>query len=451
MVRIGSSRRGVAGERGLTPEPPDALLYPALEAAWLVARVGERATPPQHAPRAVRRLLNHARLTAGAAKVVRKALNDDDEFRARVASVATEEAVGRAGVLFLARPDGWEQELAELMAAEAETEEAEGEEREKRTTVRRLKGAERARRRAEEALAEAKAQATRAAADLAEERRGRKAAEAEVRALGDRVAALEQDVAAVGSGAGVDPEEVLALRRRVEELEAAPERVVEIVRHTETADAALQHRVHRLLAEAADAARTLAASLAGAAAELESPAASEVEVPSAPPVSEPTRRPIPPRRRKPAALLPGIHDDSVEAAEYLVRRGGALLLVDGYNASLRYRSDLPIAELRRRFVDALDELAARTGVDVHVVFDGADTGGGPVPAVSRRGRTRVTFSPADVEADDVILELVGATPAARVVLVASDDRRVRTGAEEQGANLLTITQLLAVLRRERES
>jgi predicted RNA-binding protein with PIN domain len=450
VVRIGSSRRGVAGERGLKPDVPDTLLFPALEAAWLVARMGERASPPQHAPRAVRRLLQHARLTAGAAKVVRKALNEDDEFRTRVAAVATEEAVGRAGVLFLARPEGWEDELGDLVAAEAESEEVEGEEREKRTTLRRLKGAERARRRAEEALAEVKAQATRAAADLAEERQGRRAAEAEVRALTERVAAVEQSASATDIG---DADELLALRRRVEELEAAPERVVEVVRPAEAqapveSDPVLRARIRELLGDAAAAAQGLATSLAAAAAELEAAATPATEAPAAPP--PPVSRPLPPRRRTPAPLLPGIHDDSVEAAEYLVRRGGALLLVDGYNASLRYRPDLAIAELRRRFVDALDELAARTGVDIHVVFDGAEDGGTAVRGVSRRGRTRVTFSPADVEADDVILELVGATPAARVVLVASDDRRVRTGSEEQGANLFTIDQLLAVLRRERE-
>jgi predicted RNA-binding protein with PIN domain len=420
-----------------------------LEAAWLLARVGERASPPQHAPRAVRRLLQHARLTTGAAKVVRKALNDDDEFRARVARVATEEAVGRAGMLFLARPEGWEDELAELAAAEAESEEAEGEEREKRTTMRRLKGAERARRRAEEALAEVKAQATRAASDLAEERQGRRAAEAEAQALSERVARLEEHAAAA-SGGDTDVEELLALRRRVEELEAAPERVVEVIRRAEEqvpveSDPELRARIRLLLADAAAAAQSLATSLAAAAAELEVAA---TQAPEAPPA--PVPRAAPRRRRKPAPLLPGILDDSVEAAEYLVRRGGALLLVDGYNASLRYRSDLPIAELRRRFVDALDELAARTGVDVHVIFDGAEDGSTAVRGFSRRGRTRVTFSPADVEADDVILELVGTTPAARVVLVASDDRRVRTGSEEQGANLLTIDQLLAVLRRERD-
>lgn len=133
-----------------------------------------------------------------------------------------------------------------------------------------------------------------------------------------------------------------------------------------------------------------------------------------------------------------------------MRVRGALLLVDGYNASLAYRPELPIAEQRRRLVDALDELAARTGVEPHVVFDGAEVVRSPGPAsTGRRRGTRVSFSPPDVEADDVILGMVDGVPPARVVVVASDDRRVRDGAWDRGANVLSTAQLRAVLRRER--
>ena len=103
------------------------------------------------------------------------------------------------------------------------------------------------------------------------------------------------------------------------------------------------------------------------------------------------------------------------------RRGGrsprsgarrALLLVDGYNISQAAWYQDPIARQRTRLVDALAELHARTGVEVEVVFDGADVdriGDRPVrPAV------RVRFSASGVEADDVLLELVDAArPAGR--------------------------------------
>jgi predicted RNA-binding protein with PIN domain len=164
----------------------------------------------------------------------------------------------------------------------------------------------------------------------------------------------------------------------------------------------------------------------------------------------PSRKPERPRRR-PSPLPPAVLDDSPEAADHLVRLPGVLVLVDGYNASLAYRPDLPIPELRRRLVDALDELVARTGADVHVVFDGAEqVGEGPTTRTGgRRGAARVQFSAPDVEADDVILAIVDEVPLSRPVVVASDDRRVQDGARDRGANAISSGQLLAALRRER--
>jgi predicted RNA-binding protein with PIN domain len=139
-------------------------------------------------------------------------------------------------------------------------------------------------------------------------------------------------------------------------------------------------------------------------------------------------------------------DDSVEAADHLVRVPGMALLVDGYNASQTGWPELPIAEQRRRLVDALAELAARTGVDASVVFDGAETAWpGVSPATPRS--VKVSFSPADVEADDVILDRVAALDPSRRVLVASSDKRVRDGAAAMGANVISSAQLLGALRR----
>jgi predicted RNA-binding protein with PIN domain len=121
-----------------------------------------------------------------------------------------------------------------------------------------------------------------------------------------------------------------------------------------------------------------------------------------------------------------------------------VLVVDGYNASLRRWPDAPIAEQRRRLVDALGGLAARTGVDVQVVFDGTDPEASGLSAAPR-GRVRVRFSAADVEADDVILDLVDRLPHDRVVIVATDDRRVRRGAAARGANVIGQAQLFSLL------
>ncbi|MDQ2825680.1 MAG: NYN domain-containing protein, partial [Actinomycetota bacterium] len=169
-----------------------------------------------------------------------------------------------------------------------------------------------------------------------------------------------------------------------------------------------------------------------------------VEGEAAPPHRD-TVRPKRPRRI-PVPLPPGVLDDSVEAADHLVRVPGMTLLVDGYNASLSVWPELSIAEQRRRLVDALAELAARTGVDASVVFDGADTAWpGASPTTSRH--VKVSFSPADVEADDVILDRVAGLDPSRRVLVASSDRRVRDGAVTMGANVISSAQLLRALRR----
>jgi predicted RNA-binding protein with PIN domain len=81
-----------------------------------------------------------------------------------------------------------------------------------------------------------------------------------------------------------------------------------------------------------------------------------------------------------------------------------------------------------------------------VVFDGADpVWPAVVPTTARR--VKVSFSPADVEADDVILARVADIDPSRPVLVASSDRRVRDGAAAQGANVISSDQLLAVMRR----
>ena len=108
--------------------------------------------------------------------------------------------------------------------------------------------------------------------------------------------------------------------------------------------------------------------------------------------------------------------------------------------------ELGAAEQRRRLVALLSDLAARTCNRVEVVFDGAEVDGGAVtvPAAARRW-VRVRFSPPDVEADDVVLDLVAQLPAGRPVIVVSSDNRVREGARRGGANLLYSRQLLDTL------
>jgi len=188
--------------------------------------------------------------------------------------------------------------------------------------------------------------------------------------------------------------------------------------------------------------------LAGLAAALGEPgdepgAAALVPESSKPPAPGEAVRP---GRRIPVALPGGLLDDSVAAAEHLLRTPGAVLVVDGYNVTMTGWPELAAAEQRRRLVALLADLAARTSTRVELVFDGAevDTATVTVPAPARQW-VRVRFSAPDVEADDVVLDLVAQLPAAQPVIVVSSDNRVRQGARRGGANLLYSRQLLDTL------
>ncbi|HEX8802684.1 MAG TPA: NYN domain-containing protein, partial [Acidimicrobiales bacterium] len=139
-------------------------------------------------------------------------------------------------------------------------------------------------------------------------------------------------------------------------------------------------------------------------------------------------------------------DDSVDAAEHLLRVPGVVLVVDGYNVSMTGWPTLDAPRQRERLASSLAELSARTSTDVELVFDGADVGVTAL-ASAARSHVHVQFSPAGVEADDVVLDLVAQLPSGRPVVVASSDNRVRAGARRLGANLVHARQLLDLLRR----
>ena len=397
-------------------------------------------------PRELRPFLRFTRLPAGAAAVVQRVLDADEDFRQRVLASAwpMEDDLGRAAWLYIVRPEGWADELAALTASAAASdaviEDALAEER----ATRRLARADERLRRLEAELAASKEREAAAVEELAGLRRarqasGRRAEEAESArdaALAE-VARLRDELAAAVRPAPVVAPVVAPPAPISPPVPPVPEVDVDAVRSS--------------LAAAADAVRSAAAALEDAAGLLPEPAG------SVGPVARgggktPRRSKAAPAvqagRRRPVSLPPGIFDDSAEAAEHIVRTNGVIVLVDGYNASISAWPDLPLPEQRARLADALAELAARTGADITIVFDGADD-----PSIGGQARgplrapVRTVFSPADVAADDVILEMVDRMPAHRAVVVASDDRQVQDGARSRGANVLTRAQLLATMRR----
>lgn len=89
-------------------------------------------------------------------------------------------------------------------------------------------------------------------------------------------------------------------------------------------------------------------------------------------------------------------------------------------------------------------MAARTGAEVTVVFDGADVLA--VPSARPRG-VRVLFSEPGVQADDVIRDLVAAEPKGRQLVVATSDRAVVTSVQLRGAYAVSSAVLVERLHR----
>jgi predicted RNA-binding protein with PIN domain len=437
------------------------------------------ADPVVPPPAPLRPYLTFSRLTTHSLEAIARVVDRDDGFRARVAEAVSESEVGRAGWLWLARPQGWEDELAELESARAARQADEAGERDERAATRKLAVAQAAAARAEADARARLVELDEVRGDLARERAARAAAEARVVELEAEVdgavearAEVIRNLKQTESRLVARGTELNAAKARLRELAAGPDRATEprpaedepaSPRPDRTRAVAAGADVAEQVARAAEGAAALADALAGLARTLGSGGrgprpcaargdagvrpdagagadkATEGEAPPGPGVDESARR-------EPVRLPGGMFDDTVEAAEHLLRTPGAVLVVDGYNVTMQGWPELAVAAQRRRLVTALSDLAARTATRVELVFDGAEVEPRSVPVPSRQ-LVRVRFSEPGVEADDVVIDLVGRIPAATPVIVASSDRRVREGARRSGANLVHARQLVAVLRR----
>ncbi|HNB94062.1 MAG TPA: NYN domain-containing protein, partial [Microthrixaceae bacterium] len=117
------------------------------------------------------------------------------------------------------------------------------------------------------------------------------------------------------------------------------------------------------------------------------------------------------------------------------------------NVSMSAWPRLDARTQRDHLVKLLGAASARTGADVHVVFDGdSATEAERRPSVSAPLAVRVHYSAADVEADDVVIAMARDLPTDRPVVVVSSDRRVAEGARRHGANVVSSSALLAWVR-----
>ncbi|MCL7457896.1 NYN domain-containing protein [Micromonospora sp. MSM11] len=122
----------------------------------------------------------------------------------------------------------------------------------------------------------------------------------------------------------------------------------------------------------------------------------------------------------------------------------AHLVVDGYNVTKRGFGEMSLEQQRKRLITGLGGIAAQTGDEVTVVFDGAERMHGLPP--SPRG-VRVLFSRKGETADELIRRLVRAEPSGRPVVVVSSDREVADGVRRHGAYPLGADSLLRRLAR----
>jgi predicted RNA-binding protein with PIN domain len=421
-------------------------------------------------PSALRPYLGFAKLSPAALAAIARVVDQDDDFRARVAESVDADSVGRGGWLWLTRPLGWSDDLAAIEAEDRERRASRAadrrEARDERSAARRLAATQAALTRAEAVGEERRLELDRLQRELDDMRRTRTATEARLAELETTVAELEEARAAAVRNLKDAEARLVA---RATELKAVKARMRELEVEARGRDASGAEAtpveagaaaaapaapapdlgvVARELTRAALGAESLAEGLAGLAAALGEQGSAPAPSALVPEATDPplTGTAVRRERRTPVALPGGLLDDSVAAAEHLLRTPGAVLVVDGYNVTMTGWPDLAAAEQRRRLVALLADLAARMSTRVELVFDGAevDTGTISVPAPARQW-VRVRFSAADVEADDVVLDLVAQLPASRPVIVVSSDNRVREGARRGGANLLYSRQLLDML------
>jgi predicted RNA-binding protein with PIN domain len=148
-----------------------------------------------------------------------------------------------------------------------------------------------------------------------------------------------------------------------------------------------------------------------------------------------------------SVAVQGRSDDDPALLDALLAVPSTHLLVDGYNVTKSGYGEQSLEVQRGRLLTALGALAARTGVELTVVFDGAGLEAGrPAAAPAPRG-VRLLFSRAGETADDVLRALVRREPRGRPVVVVSSDREVADDVRRDGARPVASRALLGLLER----
>jgi predicted RNA-binding protein with PIN domain len=149
----------------------------------------------------------------------------------------------------------------------------------------------------------------------------------------------------------------------------------------------------------------------------------------------------------PGAAAQGRSADDPALLDALLTAPAVHLLVDGYNVTKTGYGEQTLEVQRGRLLAGVGALAARTGVELTVVFDGAGLEGARAPATVAPRGVRLLFSGPGQTADDVLRELVRAEPPGRPLVVVSSDREVADDVRRDGARAVPSRALLALLER----
>jgi predicted RNA-binding protein with PIN domain len=137
--------------------------------------------------------------------------------------------------------------------------------------------------------------------------------------------------------------------------------------------------------------------------------------------------------------------DDPNLLDQLLTLPRAHLIVDGYNVTKTAWPELSLERQRDRLLAGVAPLVARSGAEVTVVFDAAETTERPL--VNKPRGVRVLYSPVGVIADDVIRELVAAEPRGRPLVVVSSDQAVARDVVKAGARAVAAPALSRLLAR----
>jgi predicted RNA-binding protein with PIN domain len=444
-----------ATEQECAPEPvlPEPVLpEPVRQRITALAAAALPGLPPDEIPVPLRRVARFApnrRARLGGREIAAQ-IAADPLFRQRLSTRVVADAgdlgaavtdglapaaadpVEVAALAYLARPDGWRgliSDAGEVVRAEADS----------AAVANQVRDAEQRAARAEHDRAVAKVEADKLRDELARVREElgqlREEARSTARALRETQAGQKRasDLLATEKGrqarVAADHEaEVRRLKTRLAEAEAAAANGKQSAKDARAVDDA---RLWLLLETIGQAASGLRRELALGPAE---------KLPADFVADSVADRPGSPERSRARAQ----DTDDPGRLDQLLALPRAHLVVDGYNVTKRGFAEMSLEQQRKRLITGLGGIAAQTGDEVTVVFDGAERVHGLPPAP--RG-VRVLFSRKGDTADELIRQLVRAEPLGRPIVVISSDREVADGVRRHGAYPMGADSLLRRLAR----